>query len=180
MARATGDGSSLLTHKGKAKAISSDTKGRQRQSGTDHGDRQSERAYVTSDQYFLVRSSLKSSSNVPPEARTRENTVVAGLGLIPCLIPFFLKSVHFPDELQNPAHMKAVLQRAMVQCSKGLKNQFEISWTREQDFEVRLDSVRIFYKIGLRQRIIFSGFSITGNSNFFEKMFGKYFRIWKI
>ena len=46
-------------------------------------------AYITLDQYFLVRSSLKSSSNVPPKATTRENTVTGGLGMIPCLSLFF-------------------------------------------------------------------------------------------
>ena len=48
-------------------------------------------AYTTLVQYFLVISSLKSSSNVPPKARTRENTVVVDLGLIPSLIPIFLR-----------------------------------------------------------------------------------------
>ena len=78
---------------------SSDTKGRKgrivvvilregKKSGTDHGEQQSERAYVSAKQYFLVRSSLKSSSNVPADARTRENTATADLGPISCLVRF--------------------------------------------------------------------------------------------
>ena len=55
------------------------------------GDHQSERAYITSDQYFLVRFSLKSSSNVPPEVRTRENVGIARLDLVLCLVQFFLR-----------------------------------------------------------------------------------------
>ena len=74
---------------------SSDTKGRKgrivpvvvilregKKSGTDHGEQQSERAYVTPKQYCLV------SSNVPADARTRENTATADLGPISCLVRF--------------------------------------------------------------------------------------------
>ena len=48
-------------------------------------------AYITLDQYFLVISSLKSSSNVPPKGTTRENTVTGGLCMIPCLSLIFFK-----------------------------------------------------------------------------------------
>ena len=54
-------------------------------------DQQLDRAYITLDQYFLVRSSLKSSFNVPPEARMRENVGITHLNLVPCLTPIFWK-----------------------------------------------------------------------------------------
>ena len=40
---------------------------------------------------FLVRFSFKPSSNVPPEGKTRESTIIADLNLSPCLRPFFLE-----------------------------------------------------------------------------------------
>ena len=65
------------------------------------GDHQSERAYITSDQYFLVRFSLKSSSNVPPELRTRETVGIARLGLIPWLIPNLLQICEDPKDTKT-------------------------------------------------------------------------------
>ena len=43
------------------------------------------------DQYFSVRSALKARYHVPPEVRMRENVGITHLGLVHCLVQFFLE-----------------------------------------------------------------------------------------